>query len=45
MIHTILGAVGAIGVELTKALKNYNNTIKLVSRNPKKINDNDEFAR
>lgn len=40
-MQTILGASGAIGTELAKALKNYTNDIRLVSRNPKKINDTD----
>jgi nucleoside-diphosphate-sugar epimerase len=41
--QTILGAGGAIGVELAKALNNYTNNIKLVSRNPKKINSSDQL--
>ncbi len=41
MTHTILGAGGAIGVELAKALKAFTSDIRLVSRNPKKINDSD----
>ena len=40
-MQTILGAGGAIGIELAKALKEYTNEIKLVSRNPKKVNDSD----
>lgn len=40
-MQTILGSGGAIGIELAKVLKDYTNKIKLVSRNPKKINDND----
>ena len=40
-MQTILGASGAIGTELAKALKNYTDDIRLVSRNPKKINDTD----
>ena len=42
-MQTILGAGGAIGIELAKALKNYTNEIRLVSRNPKKVNDSDEL--
>ena len=42
-MQTILGAGGAIGIELAKALKQYTSEIKLVSRNPKKINDTDEL--
>lgn len=42
-MQTILGSGGAIGVELAKELKNYTNHIRLVSRNPKKVNDSDEL--
>ena len=38
-MQTILGAGGAIGVELARSLKAYTDNIRLVSRNPKKIND------
>ncbi|MCB0750043.1 MAG: NAD(P)H-binding protein [Ignavibacteriae bacterium] len=37
----MLGAGGAIGIELVKALKLYTKEIKLVNRNPKKITEND----
>jgi nucleoside-diphosphate-sugar epimerase len=40
-MHTILGAGGAIGVELAKALTAYTTDIRLVSRNPKKVNATD----
>jgi nucleoside-diphosphate-sugar epimerase len=40
-MNTILGAGGAIGVELAKALKPYGMAIRLVSRNPKKVNETD----
>src|ERR1019366_3675310 len=40
-MQTILGAGGAIGVELAKVLPAYTNDIRLVSRNPKKINPTD----
>ncbi|TVR83260.1 MAG: NAD-dependent epimerase/dehydratase family protein [Chitinophagaceae bacterium] len=40
-MQTILGSGGAIGIELAKALKEYTNEIRLVSRNPKKVNDTD----
>jgi len=40
-MQTILGSGGAIGNELAKALKNYTTEIRLVSRNPKKVNDTD----
>ena len=42
-MQTILGSGGAIGVELAKALKGYTNNIRLVSRNPQKVNDTDEL--
>jgi nucleoside-diphosphate-sugar epimerase len=45
MKQTILGAGGAIGTELAKALNNYTNDIRLVSRNPKKVNPDDELLR
>lgn len=41
MKQTILGAGGSIGVELAKALKDYTSDIRLVSRNPKKVNSTD----
>ncbi|SDD87506.1 Nucleoside-diphosphate-sugar epimerase [Pricia antarctica] len=40
-MQTILGAGGAIGIELAKALKQYTTGIRLVSRNPKKVNKTD----
>jgi len=42
-MQTILGAGGAIGIELAKSLKNYTKEIRLVSRNPKKVNETDEL--
>lgn len=45
MKQTILGAGGAIGVELAKALPNYTPNIRLVGRNPKKINVTDELFK
>ena len=42
-MQTILGSGGAIGIPLAKELKNYTNEIRLVSRNPKKVNDSDEL--
>lgn len=41
MTQTILGANGAIGIELTRELTKYTTNIKLVSRNPKKVNPTD----
>ena len=43
MKQTILGAGGAIGIELAKALTKYTTDIRLVSRNPKKVNEHDEL--
>ena len=40
-MQTILGSGGAIGIELAKALKEYSRDIRLVSRNPRKVNDTD----
>ena len=42
-MQTILGAGGAIANHLAKELKNYSTEIRLVSRNPKKVNDTDEI--
>ncbi len=42
-MQTILGAGGAIGIELAKALPKYTTDIRLVSRNPQKVNENDEL--
>jgi len=43
MKQTILGAGGAIGIELAKALTEYTADIRLVSRNPKKVNVTDSL--
>lgn len=43
-MQTILGAGGPIDVELAKALPKYTDKIRLVSRNPKRINDTDELV-
>lgn len=43
-MQTILGAGGAIGNELAKVLTDYTNKIRLVSRNPKRVNDDDELV-
>ena len=42
-MQTILGSGGIIGIELAKALKEYTDKIRLVSRNPKKVNETDEL--
>jgi len=43
-MQTILGSSGVIGRELAKSLTQYTNKIRLVSRNPKKVNDSDEIV-
>jgi len=42
-MQTILGSGGGIGIPLAKELKSYTEQIRLVSRNPKKVNDTDEL--
>lgn len=42
-MQTILGSGGAIGVELAKALRYYTDKVRLVSRNPQKVNESDEL--
>ena len=42
-MQTILGSGGAIGNELAKALKEYTGDIRLVSRNPGKVNPGDHL--
>jgi nucleoside-diphosphate-sugar epimerase len=42
-MQTILGANGAIGNGLARELTFFTNKIRLVSRNPKKVNDKDEL--
>jgi nucleoside-diphosphate-sugar epimerase len=42
-MQTILGANGTIGSVLAKELRNYTDKIRLVSRNPRKVNDSDEL--
>lgn len=41
--HTILGAGGIIGIETAKALSSCTSSIRLVGRDPKKVNENDEL--
>jgi nucleoside-diphosphate-sugar epimerase len=43
-MQTILGAGGIIGKELAKSLPNYTDRIRLVSRNPKKVNLTDDLV-
>ncbi|NBC64188.1 MAG: NAD-dependent epimerase/dehydratase family protein [Bacteroidetes bacterium] len=42
-MQTILGAGGTIGTELAKSLPQYTDSIRLVSRNPVKVNESDEI--
>jgi nucleoside-diphosphate-sugar epimerase len=42
-MQTILGSGGAIGLPLAKELKKFTSNIRLVSRNPRKVNDTDEL--
>ena len=42
-MQTILGAGGAIGVQLAKSLKTYTDDIRLVSRHPSKVNSTDSL--
>ncbi len=41
-MQTILGANGVIGVGLAKSLAHFTDKIRLVSRNPRNVNQNDE---
>lgn len=42
-MQTILGSGGIIGIELAKNLPKHTNSIRLVSRNPRKVNPSDEL--
>ena len=42
-MQTILGSGGAIGIELANALTRYTGNIRLVSRNPKTVNPDDQL--
>jgi len=42
-MQTILGSGGVVGNELAKSLAEYTDKIRLVSRNPEKINEGDEL--
>ncbi len=42
-MQVILGAGGAIGIDLAKELRKYTSTIRLAGRNPKKVNNEDEL--
>lgn len=42
-MQTILGAGGDIGTPLAKELRRYTDKVRLVARNPKKVNQDDEL--
>ena len=44
-LHTILGSTGNIGTSLAKDLTTYTDNIRLVSRNPSKINPKDQLMK
>lgn len=44
-MQTILGAGGGAGTEITRELSNYTKEIRVVSRNPKKVNDTDQLMK
>lgn len=44
-LHTILGSTGNIGTALAKELTAYTSNIRLVSRNPQKINESDHLFK
>jgi len=44
-MQTILGANGVIANNVSKHLTQYTNEIRLVSRNPKKVNDTDQLMK
>jgi nucleoside-diphosphate-sugar epimerase len=43
-MQTILGSSGVIGTELAKSLTRYTDKIRLVSRNPKRVNPTDQLV-
>jgi nucleoside-diphosphate-sugar epimerase len=45
MTQTIIGSGGSIGVPLARELRNYTDKIRLVSRDPQKVNDADELFK
>lgn len=42
-MQTLLGAGGAVGIPLAKELKQFTDKIRLVSRNPVRVNEDDEL--
>jgi nucleoside-diphosphate-sugar epimerase len=43
-MQTILGSSGVVGIELAKSLTKYTDKIRLVSRNPKRVNETDQLV-
>jgi nucleoside-diphosphate-sugar epimerase len=44
-MQTILGAGGGAGTEITRELSNYTKDIRVVSRNPQKVNETDQLMK
>jgi nucleoside-diphosphate-sugar epimerase len=44
-MQTILGAGGGTGTEITRELSNYTKVIRVVSRDPKKVNETDQMMK
>lgn len=44
-MQVILGAGGAIGIELAKQLENYSDSTHLAGRNPVRLNKNNELFK
>lgn len=44
-MQTILGSSGIIGIEIAKELPKYTDKVRLVARNPQKVNDSDELVK
>ncbi|MBS4035392.1 MAG: NAD-dependent epimerase/dehydratase family protein [Ignavibacterium sp.] len=44
-MQTILGAGGGAGTEITRELSNYTKKIRVVSRNPQKVNETDQLMK
>jgi nucleoside-diphosphate-sugar epimerase len=44
-MQTILGSGGGAGTEITRELSNYTKDIRVVSRNPQKINETDQLIK
>ena len=42
-MQTILGAGGSVSIELAKSLKYFTDEIRLVGRNPRKVNETDQL--